>query len=78
MGGYTTGKGRPKDPPTSTSVWPEHVQQEGPGQLLEAGHLSLHRTGLFAGTGDPGLRTSLEQLCWHTGKGGMDGESGQS
>lgn len=27
--------------------------------------------------GDPRLGTSLEQLCWHSGKGGMDGDSGQ-
>lgn len=68
------GKGRPKTPPRRASAWPERVQLEGPGQLLEAGHLSLHRAGLFAVMGDPRLGTSLEQLCWHTGKGGMDGE----
>lgn len=72
------GKGRPKAPPTSTSGRPEHVQLEGSGQLLEAGHLSLHRAGQFAVMGDPRLGTSLEQLCWHTGTGGMDGESGQN
>lgn len=76
--GYSMGKGRPKAPPTSTSAWPEHVQLEGPGQLLGAGHLSLHRAGVFAVMGDPRLGTSLKQLCWHSGKGGMDGESGQN
>lgn len=72
------GKGRPKAPPTNTSAWPEHVQLEGPGQLLEAGHLSLHRAGLFAVMGDGSLGTSLQQLCLHSGKGGMDGESGHN
>lgn len=71
VGGYSMGKGRPKAPPTSTSGWPEHVQLEGSGQLLEAGHLSLHRAGQFAVMGDPRLGSSLEQLCWHTGTGGM-------
>lgn len=59
-GGYSTGKGRPKAPPTSSSAWPEHVHLEGPGQLLEAGHLSLHRAGLFAVMGDARLGTGLE------------------
>lgn len=67
-----------KTPPKSFSAWLEHAQLEGPGQLLGAGHLSLHRAGLFAVMGDPRHGTSLEQLCWHIGKEGMDGGSGQN
>lgn len=53
-------KGKPKAPPTSSSAWLEHVHLEGPGQLLEAGHLFLHRAGLFAVMGDARLGTGLE------------------
>lgn len=73
-GGLSTGKRRPRAPQVaqpglSMSSW------KG---LVTAGSWTLVLAqGRFAVMGDPRLGTSLELLCWHSGKGGMDGESGQ-